>query len=91
MHHNQLVESRLEKFEKINFLLELWYTDDVEKIESKPRLDTIFNFRVEDLTPVSYIAETLDYGELNAFIKKEKKRQRLWRINEVLVPLLIYL
>lgn len=49
-------------------------TDDEEKIESKPRLDTIFNFRVEDLTPVSYIAETLDYGELNAFIKKEKQR-----------------
>ena len=46
----------------------------LRKLESKPRLDTVFNFKVEDLTPVSYIAETLEYDELTAFIKKEKQR-----------------
>lgn len=29
---------------------------------------------MEDLTPVTYIAETLPYNELNNFIKKEKAR-----------------
>ena len=38
------------------------------------RLDTLFSFDLEDLTPVQYIAETLSYGELNAFIKKEESR-----------------
>ncbi|MCK5400831.1 MAG: LptF/LptG family permease [Flavobacteriaceae bacterium] len=38
------------------------------------RKDTLFSFDLEDLTPVQYIAETLNYGELNAFIKKEESR-----------------
>lgn len=33
-----------------------------------------FNFDLDDLTPVVYIAETLKYTELNNFIEKEKKR-----------------
>ncbi len=43
-------------------------------IESKPKLDTVFSFSMEDLTPVTYIAETLNFTELNDFIKKEKAR-----------------
>lgn len=43
-------------------------------IESKAKLDTVFSFEMEDLTPVTYIAETLNFNELNAFIKKEKAR-----------------
>lgn len=46
--------------------------DDI--IEKHYRLDTLLNFTMEDLTPVDYIAETLNYKELNAFIKKEKQR-----------------
>ena len=45
-----------------------------EIIETQRRFDTLFKFDLEDLTPVSYIAETLKYGELNSFIEKEKKR-----------------
>ena len=33
-----------------------------------------FSFDLEDLTPVEYIAETLNYKELNTFIEREKKR-----------------
>lgn len=33
-----------------------------------------FNFEIEDLTPVVYIAETLPYSELVSFIDKEQKR-----------------
>ena len=43
-------------------------------IETRRRKDTLFAFDVEDLTPVNYIAETLQYGDLNRFIEKEKQR-----------------
>jgi lipopolysaccharide export system permease protein len=43
-------------------------------IETTRRMDTLFAFDVDDLTPVEYIAETLLYGELNRFIEKEKQR-----------------
>jgi len=45
--------------------------DDI--IEKERKKDTLFAFDVEDLTPVSYLAETLSYGELNDFIKREKR------------------
>lgn len=37
-------------------------------------LDTILPFDFDELTPESYIAETLNYTELNEFIEKEKRR-----------------
>ncbi|MEZ4975078.1 MAG: LptF/LptG family permease [Flavobacteriaceae bacterium] len=43
-------------------------------IENTRRLDTLFAFDLEDLTPVEYIAETLSYGDLKRFIEKEKAR-----------------
>ena len=36
--------------------------------------DTIFSFDLDDLTPVEYIAETLDYNQLTKFINKEEAR-----------------
>ena len=36
--------------------------------------DTIFPFEMEDLTPVEYIAETLNFSELNKFIRREKAK-----------------
>ena len=43
--------------------------DKIEKAEQK---DAKFSFDLEDLTPVIYIAETLNLGKLNQFIDKEK-------------------
>jgi lipopolysaccharide export system permease protein len=43
-------------------------------LKTKARLDTVFSFELEDLTPVEYIAETLNFTELNSFIKREKER-----------------
>ncbi|GGE16399.1 LptF/LptG family permease [Psychroflexus salis] len=37
-------------------------------------LDTILPFDFDELTPVEYIAETLNYNELQDFIAQEKKR-----------------
>ncbi|MCM8569245.1 LptF/LptG family permease [Gramella jeungdoensis] len=37
-------------------------------------LDTILPFEFDELTPESYIAETLNYTELNDFIEKERRR-----------------
>lgn len=36
--------------------------------------DTVFDFEMDDLTPLIYVAETLTVGELNEFIDKEKGR-----------------
>lgn len=47
---------------------------DIEIIESKRRLDTLFNFKIDDLTPVSYVAETKNLFELNKFIKDQKQK-----------------
>jgi len=41
---------------------------------TKRRLDTTFSFDIDDLTPVEYIAETLNTPELKSFIAKEKAR-----------------
>lgn len=43
-------------------------------IESGEKKDTVFNFDIDDLAPVVYIAETLPLNELNKFIEKEKAR-----------------
>ncbi len=43
-------------------------------LQSEVKLDTTFSFELEDLTPVEYIAETLNFTELNDFIAREKER-----------------
>ncbi|WP_084062533.1 LptF/LptG family permease [Cellulophaga tyrosinoxydans] len=45
-----------------------------EIVETKRRLDTIFPFQINDLTPVSYIAETKNLFELNTFIEDQKRK-----------------
>ena len=45
-----------------------------EIIETKRRLDTLFIFNIEDLTPVSYVAETKNLFELNEFIEVQKNK-----------------
>jgi lipopolysaccharide export system permease protein len=47
------------------------FGDVIEKADKK---DMKFNFDLEDLTPVVYIAETLSLGKLNDFIDKERSR-----------------
>lgn len=41
---------------------------------SKARHDTLFDFNLDDLTPVSYVAETKNLFELNRFIEQEKRK-----------------
>tara|TARA_R110002051_G_scaffold161298_1_gene232894 strand:+ start:38 stop:1063 length:1026 start_codon:yes stop_codon:yes gene_type:complete len=48
--------------------------NDTEIVETRPRLDTIFPFKISDLTPVSYIAETKNLFELNTFIEDQKRK-----------------
>lgn len=47
---------------------------ETDIITSQSKFDTIFPFELDDLTPVNYIAETLNYSELNQFIEKERLR-----------------
>src|SRR5699024_2598701 len=42
-------------------------------LESKAKMDTVLPFEFEALTPVSYMAETLNYVELKEFIEQQKK------------------
>jgi lipopolysaccharide export system permease protein len=46
--------------------------DDI--IIKQNRLDTLFTFNLDDLTPVNYVAETKNLFELNKFIAKERKK-----------------
>lgn len=48
--------------------------NETEIVETKRRLDTVFTFRIDDLTPVSYIAETKDLFELNRFIDDQRRK-----------------
>jgi lipopolysaccharide export system permease protein len=48
------------------------YVGDDERIESKKIFDTLFNFSIDDLSPVTYQAKTLNLFELNKFINIEK-------------------
>ena len=54
------------------FKREIGKNDDAFEVERKK--DTVFSFDLEDLTPVSYISETLPYGDLVKFIEREEKR-----------------
>lgn len=47
---------------------------DDDRIISQQQVDTILPFEMDELTPVNYIAETLNIFELNEFIEKETKR-----------------
>ncbi|HFX17646.1 MAG TPA: YjgP/YjgQ family permease [Flavobacteriales bacterium] len=55
-------------------LRERHYLKHKEKVIEKGSKDTVFNFTLDDLTPVTYIAEGLNYSDLNKFIEKEKLR-----------------
>jgi lipopolysaccharide export system permease protein len=45
-----------------------------DSLVNQPKKDTLFSFELEDLTPVKYIAETLNFNELNSFIRREKAK-----------------
>ena len=47
---------------------------DSDVIEILPEKKMVFNFDLEDLTPVIYIAETMTFLELLKFIEKEEDR-----------------
>lgn len=47
---------------------------DGDIMESRAKVDTTFTFDIDDLTPVEYIAETLNTPELRKFIEKEELR-----------------
>ncbi|MCK0162121.1 LptF/LptG family permease [Allomuricauda sp. F6463D] len=48
--------------------------NETEFINSKRRLDTVFSFKIDDLTPVSYVAETKNLFELNDFIDDQRRK-----------------
>jgi len=48
--------------------------NDTEVVQRKSRLDTLFTFKIQDLTPVSYVAETKNLFELNEFIEDQKSK-----------------
>ena len=54
-------------------------------METSIRKDTIFDFNINDLAPVNYIAETLTFSDLNQFIKDERLRGSSLINNHLLV------
>ena len=59
-------------FRLLNFRKRVIYEDE-EILIKKKSVDTIFNFNIQDLSPLKYEAETLTLFELNKFIKSEIK------------------
>lgn len=49
-------------------------TEREDSLIKQNKLDTILPFEFDELTPVTYIAETLNYNELKEFIAQEKRR-----------------
>ena len=47
--------------------------EDTEVIQKVTRKDTLLNFDIDDLAPLNYVAETLNFFELNRLIRYEKK------------------
>ncbi len=47
--------------------------NDEEFIRNESRLDTLFNFDLDELVPVTYKAQTLNFFELNYYIKVERE------------------
>ncbi|MGM0933962.1 MAG: LptF/LptG family permease [Bacteroidota bacterium] len=48
--------------------------ENEDEIIHETSVDTILPFDFDELTPENYIAETLNYTELNEFIEKERRR-----------------
>ncbi|MGY5851911.1 LptF/LptG family permease [Salegentibacter sp. F14] len=48
--------------------------EDGDEIIHETTVDTILPFEFDELTPENYIAETLNYTELNEFIAQERRR-----------------
>jgi lipopolysaccharide export system permease protein len=49
------------------------FKGDEEIYNRKSRLDTLFDFKIDDLAPLNYKAETLTFFPLNEFIRKERE------------------
>ena len=47
--------------------------ENTEVIQKVTRKDTLLNFDIDDLAPLNYVAETLNFFELNRLIRYEKK------------------
>ena len=63
----------IDKF-RLNNYTRRTITDSIDILENRRTFDTIFSFNVNDLTPLNYVAETLNYGQLIEFIEIEKSR-----------------
>lgn len=59
-------------FRLINYRKRIFETDG-ELYEQENLKDTIFDFEIQDLAPLNYLAETLYLGELNEFIAEEMR------------------
>jgi len=49
------------------------FKNDKEFIESKKILDTVFSFKINELSSVNYMAETQNFFDLNKFIQQERE------------------
>ena len=47
--------------------------ENIELIDRQTRKDTVLDFNINDLAPLNYVAETLNFFELNDLIRYEKR------------------
>ena len=65
--------SDLKKYRLNNYSKRI-ITDSIDIIINKRTHDTLFSFSVEDLIPLNYVAESLNYNQLIDFINTERNR-----------------
>ena len=49
------------------------FTENDDIYVQENRKDTLFGFKIQDLAPLNYLAETLSLGDLNEFIAEEER------------------
>ena len=58
---------------------------DKEYYEKANKKDTLFDFEIQELAPLKYTAETLQFSDLNRFIEEERKSGSVLINNHLLV------
>ncbi len=63
-----------QNYQLFNYTKRIFRDNGTQYVEKGAVFDTILPFTFDELTPYDYIAESMNYGELNRFIEKEKLR-----------------
>jgi len=71
---NEIVYIKKDSIYRLTDYMKRRILDSKDVIEKSIEKDTVLPFNIDEFTPVTYVAETLNHMELSEFIEKEQKR-----------------